>query len=316
MDDEFEKIAWLTARFEVADPSHEVVVGIGDDAAVFDFGNHRTVVTVDTQVEGVHFMRPMLSPSDLGARAMIAAASDVLAMAADPVGSVIALTLPDGYPDADFRALIDGLADAAQRTGAQVIGGNLSAGPALSITTTVFGRAVAEPVRRRGARPGDAVYVTGTLGAAALGLRILDSGTTDLPHADRFMDRWRRPPVYDGMAAKLAAVATAAIDVSDGLLQDADHLCRASGVGATLRAEALPTLPGFRETCATLEIDPHTLSLAGGEDYEILFTAPESDAARSIATEIGFIEEGSAVRVIDGDGAYLTIATTGFRHFW
>jgi thiamine-monophosphate kinase len=315
MRDEFEKIAWLTARFELAGSSDDLIVGIGDDAAVFDFGNRPTIVTVDAQVEGVHFRRPMLSPVELGARAMIAAASDVLAMAATPLGSVIALTLPEEYPDADFRGLIDGLADAARRTSARVIGGNLSGGPALSITTTVFGRAVAEPLTRRGARPGDALYVTGTLGAAALGFQILDTERTEIPAAARFIDRWRIPPVHVGLAAKLATVATAAVDISDGLLQDAGHLCRASGVGATVRAEALPALPGFVETCAELELDPLELSLAGGEDYEILFTAPSSDAARSIATEVGLVEEGSAVRVVDREGAELSTGSTGFRHF-
>lgn len=315
MDDEFDKIAWLTTRFERAGSSEDLLVGIGDDAAVFDFGSRPTVVTVDTQVEGVHFRRPMLSPAELGARAMIAAASDVLAMGAAPLGSVIALTLPQEYPDADFRGLIDGLADAADRTGARVIGGNLSGGPALSITTTVFGRVVTEPLTRRGAHPGDAVYVTGTVGAAALGFRILDTGRTQLPDAARFIDRWRIPPVHVGLAAKLAAIASAAIDISDGLVQDAGHLCRASGVGVTLHAEALPALPGFVETCAELDVDPLDLSLAGGEDYEILFTAPSSEAARSCATEIGVVEEGSAVRVVDRDGANLSIGTSGFRHF-
>mgnify|MGYP001829033638 FL=1 len=246
---------------------------------------------------------------------MIAAVSDVIAMAATPLGSVVALTLPGDYPDAEFRSLIDGLADAARLTGAQVIGGNLSRGSALSVTITAFGRAVTEPVTRRGARPGDTVYVTGSLGAAALGFRILDAGRSELPNAGRFVDRWRMPPVHVGLTAKLAGIATAAIDISDGLLQDAGHLCRASAVGATLRAEALPTPPGFVETCVELDVDPLELRLTGGEDYEILFTAPRSEAARSIATEIGVVTEGSAVRVLDGDGAELSIETTGFRHF-
>ena len=315
MHDEFDKIAWLKARFELAEPAEGLVVGIGDDAAVFDFGSPPTVVTVDTQVEGVHFRRSMLSPQSLGARAMIAAVSDVIAMAATPLGSVVALTLPGDYPDAEFRSLIDGLADAARLTGAQVIGGNLSRGSALSVTITAFGRAVTEPVTRRGARPGDTVYVTGSLGAAALGFRILDAGRSELPNAGRFVDRWRMPPVHVGLTAKLAGIATAAIDISDGLLQDAGHLCRASAVGATLRAEALPTPPGFVETCVELDVDPLELRLTGGEDYEILFTAPRSEAARSIATEIGVVTEGSAVRVLDGDGAELSIETTGFRHF-
>ena len=123
MRDEFSRIAWLKTRFDLGSDSEQIVVGIGDDAAVLDFGNRPTVVTVDTQVEDVHFRRDLISCRELGHRAIVAAASDVWAMAAMPSASVVALTLPAGFPDEDFRELIEGLAEAARRTGAKVVGG-------------------------------------------------------------------------------------------------------------------------------------------------------------------------------------------------
>jgi thiamine-monophosphate kinase len=304
MDDEFEKIDWLKARFELDSAPEGLVVGIGDDAAVFDFGSRPAVITVDTQVEDVHFRRDL-----------IAAASDVWAMASVPSASVIGLTLPSDFSDEDFRELIDGLAGAARGTGARVIGGNLSKGPGLSVTTTVLGLPIDRPVTRDGAQPGDSVYVTGTLGSAALGFAILEAGRADLDDAERFIERWRRPPINGHAAKTLSAVATAAVDVSDGCLQDLRHICIASGVGATLRADALPTAPGYSSVSEALGLDPLGLALAGGEDYELLFTAPTSSDAEAVATKIGEITAGRVIDVIDATGRPVVVKSSGFRHF-
>jgi len=315
MHDEFAKIEWLKTRFALDGSTTKVLVGIGDDAAVIDFGNRPTIVTVDTQVEGVHFRRDLISCRDLGYRAMVAAASDVWAMAAMPSASVIALTLHESFPDEDFRELIEGLAEAARTTGAQVIGGNLSQGQSLSVTTTVFGLPIAEPVTRDGARAGDSIYVTGTLGAAALGLAALQAHALDLEHAARFVERWRRPPVNSQVAKALAGLANAAVDVSDGCLQDLQHLCTASGVGAIVHAHRIPTAPSYRAACEALGLDPVQVALTGGEDYELLFAAPSCTEASALGTKIGEIVEGSGVYVVDEAGCPIAIRTTGFRHF-
>jgi thiamine-monophosphate kinase len=315
MRDEFAKIDWLKARFELESQSEGVVVGIGDDAAVFDLGNRPAIVTVDTQVEGVHFRRDFISCLDVGYRAMMAAVSDVWAMGALPSASVVALTLPSALSDQDFRDVIEGLAGAAQTTGARVIGGNLSRGESLSVTTTVFGFPIHEAVTRAGANPGDSIYVTGTLGAAALGLAILDANRFDLEHAERFVERWRRPPMTGHAARSVAEIATAAVDISDGCLQDLQHVCDASGVGATLNAGALPTAPGFEETCEALGLNPLELVLGGGEDYELLFTAPSSARADAVATKIGVTKSTPGVDVLDESGKPITLHKPGFRHF-
>jgi len=315
MHDEFAKIEWLKTRFALNGDSKKVVVGIGDDAAVIDFGNRPTIITVDTQVEGVHFRRDLISCHDLGYRAVVAAVSDVWAMAAMPSASVIALTLPASFPDEQFRELIEGIAEAARGTGAQVVGGNLSQAPSLSVTTTVFGLPAAESVTREGARPGDSVYVTGTLGSAALGLAILEAAPVDLDHATTFIERWRRPPIHGHTAKALADLATAAVDVSDGCLQDLQHVCTASGVGATLHADAIPAAPGYQAACEAVRLDPLLLALTGGEDYVLMFTAPESSDAEALGTKIGEITEGSVVRVVDEAGGAIELDQTGFRHF-
>jgi len=315
MRDEFAKIEWLKTRFSLDGESKKVLVGIGDDAAVIDFGNRPTIVTVDAQVEGIHFRTDLLSCRELGYRAMLAAVSDVWAMAAMPTASVVALALPADLSDEDFRELIDGLADAARASGARVIGGNLSQGQSLSVTTTVFGLPISESLTRRGARPGDSIYVTGTLGSAALGLAILEAGRLDLEGAQRFAERWKRPPLNGQAATVLARIATAAVDVSDGCLQDLEHLAAASEVGAVLHAEAIPTAPGYQAACAALSIDPLVLALCGGEDYELLFTAPDSAESRALGTRIGEIVVGSGARVLDATGSAIDIDRPGFRHF-
>ena len=132
MHDEFAKIEWLKSRFELNGDADELLIGIGDDAAVIDFGNRPAVITVDTQVENVHFRTDLISYRDIGHRAMVAAVSDIWAMGALPNASVVALNLPEDLSDRGFEELIDGLADAARATGARVIGGNLSRGDALT----------------------------------------------------------------------------------------------------------------------------------------------------------------------------------------
>lgn len=315
MNDEFERIQWLRARLAPHRAPPGLVIGIGDDAAVFDFGNRPTVVTVDTQIEGVHFRRDFLSCADVGFRALTAAASDVWAMGAMPNACVVALSFPSDFPDRDFRQLIDGLAEASRDADAQVIGGNLSGGSSLSMTTTVFGTPIGDPVRRDGAQPGDEIFVTGTIGSAALGYVILDAGRTKLDGVDGFIGRWRRPPMNGDVVSKVARIATAAVDVSDGCLQDLGHICQSSRVGAVVRADALPFDSGYVDTSRTFGVDPIQLALTGGEDYELLFTASPPADPGAFATKIGVITDDDTIRVVDSEGRPMQIERPGFRHF-
>lgn len=309
---EWSRIAMLRAA--LAGPHDaRVLVGIGDDAAVIAAGADPIVWTVDASVEGVHFKREWLPFEDIGYRATMAAASDLAAMGAAPLGLLASLVLPASITDADLEALARGQREAASAIGAAVIGGNLARGGELSITTTAIGSAKA-PLTRAGARPGDALWIAGPVGLAAAGVAMLMAGHAAIGEGARAaLAAWKRPRarVAEGLAG--AGVARAAIDVSDGLAQDVAHLARASNVALIL--DAAPLL-GAELVDAAAEIgrDPLDLALHGGEDYALVIAAP---IAPSVGfTRIGEIVEGDArVMLRRGDGALVALDARGFDHF-
>jgi thiamine-monophosphate kinase len=311
--DEFERIAYLRSCFAPRDASASpVVLGIGDDAAVLSPGTGNLAISVDAAVQGVHFRLDYADWSTVGARAFSAALSDLAAMGAQPKAALMALIAPE-LKDEAFRLLIDGYAAASVRYRCPVIGGNLSRGSELSITTTVFGELHGAGVTRAGARVGDSIYVTGTLGDAALGLLLLDARRPELGRA--FVERWQKPEARIAEGASLTGLASAAIDVSDGALQDLGHLCAASGVGAELRAAALPLSPNFAELARRLGREPVELALTGGEDYELIYTVPAGGAGGP-GTCIGrIVEETAGITVRDANGRPLALQTRGYRHF-
>lgn len=310
---EFERIDQLRAHFAPRGASpNGLLLGIGDDAAVFTASGN-LAISVDTAVDGVHFRPQFADWSTLGARAFSAALSDLAAMGAQPRAALLALIATPALDDAAFLALIHGYAAAAEHYGCPVIGGNLSAGGELSITTTVLGDVRGAGLTRAGARAGDEIYVTGTLGAAALGFLLLDAGTPEL--GPGFVERWRHPRARIAEGALLAGVATAAIDISDGALQDLGHLCAASEVGAELVASEIPVAPEFDDVARRLGRDPLELALTAGEDYELLYTVPAGSApgpGKRIGTVVAR-EAGITVR--DGSGRPLALEARGYRHF-
>lgn len=315
MGSEFDRIARLDALF--GRRHGDVLVGIGDDAAVVEAGGTRWVISVDTSIEDTHWRRAWLSERDVGYRAQVAAMSDLAAMGAAPRHAVVALALPGDLAEASFDALAMGIREASDAIGYAVIGGNLARSREISITTTVFGALAPSeaPLLRAGAREGDVVAVTGVVGAAALGLRALESGN-ESDALEPFRARWRRPIPRFQEAKDVRAVAHACIDLSDGLVQDAGHLAAASGLGLTLHAAAVPRLAGWEEAARLLDRDPLTFGLDGGEDYELLFTAPPSATLPEGATAIGQVTGGPAeVTVLGRDGAPLRGFGTGFDHF-
>ena len=307
----------------------DVRLGIGDDAALVavPLGQDLAVCT-DTLVAGVHFPRET-APFDIGWKALAVNLSDLAAMGATPAWATLALTLP--HADASWvEAFADGFAALAREYKLALIGGDTTQGP-LTVTVTVHGF-VPGPLalRRAGARIGDAVYVTGTLGDAAAGLRCLDpkDAAADRLHLapattrDALLARLNRPVPRVACGAVLRGRAGGCIDVSDGLLADLAHVCAASGVGAELDAANLPTssaLLGLFD-----DAERAALQLAGGDDYELCFTAAAQDAGELLtdlarsgcgATAIGRIVAGSGVRVRDARGAPLVLSRRGFEHF-
>jgi thiamine-monophosphate kinase len=285
-----------------------VQVGPGDDAAVLRLPpGEELVATVDAVVAGVHF-GPGYTPAEVGWKALAVNLSDLAAMGARPLHALVALGLPRGTPLRTVQGLARGLGACARAHHTAVVGGNVTRARDLSVTVTALG-AVPEgrALLRDGARPGDLVALTGTVGDAALGLR---------PGAARaLVRRQRRPEPRLAAGRALAGLARAAVDVSDGLAQDLGHLCAASGVGARIGLGELPLSPAYRRAARGLA-DPYGPALNGGEDYELVLAIPPPalararEAARRAGTPltvIGRFVRGKGVRVVDERGERLGV---------
>ena len=275
--------------------------GVGDDAAVVSVARGDSVVaSVDAFVENRHFRRGWLTPREIGRRAVIAAMSDLAAMAARPIGVLLALVVPSGWR-AELDALTDGFGEAVAECGTVVVGGNMSDGSELSITTTVLGSAFT-PLARSGARAGDTVYVTGRLGAPASALERLYRGDDPGP----FRERFARPHARLAEARWLAdRDATAAVDVSDGLVADLRHLAAASGVRIELDAGRVPCFADVGVEAALASGDEYELALTSAAPFDTAvfsrrFGVPLTEIGRVVAGEPGVDVRGARVAAISG----------------
>jgi thiamine-monophosphate kinase len=310
---EFARLALLRKLLGTTTPPG-VVVGIGDDAAVLTQGAGSLVWTVDSSVEGVHFRREWASLHDIGWRSFMAAASDLAAMGATPRGALSALVLPETFTDAKLEELARGQSEAAAALGTSVIGGNLSRGTELSITTSLLGEA-ARPVLRMGAKSGDTVAVAGRVGLAAAGLEALGRGLSSQGVA-RAIEAWRRPRALIAEGAAGSAKATAGIDLSDGLVLDASRLATESGISIVLDANRVLSAagPDVTEAAKALSLESLDLALYGGEDYALLMTfAPGEVAPPFIA--IGECQAGDGVFLQAPSGQREKLEPRGFDHF-
>jgi len=280
---------------------------IGDDAAILEVpGSEKLVVSTDTSVEGVHFRRDWLNSFEIGYRATAAALSDLAAMAARPLGILIALTLPEAKKE-DAREIATGIREGASAVMCPIVGGDLSSGKELSLTITALGT-TDRPLTRSGAREGQRVYVTGRLGGPAAAVRAWRAGSRP---SEAQRARFACPiPRIDAALGLVARGASAGIDVSDGLNADLAHIAAASKIGIEIDVERIPRFEGVS-----------AIEAAGsGEEYEIVVTAPEIDTVRFVEefgldlTEIGQVVAGPPRVSLLEHGKQIG-APAGFDHF-
>lgn len=299
--------------------SRDVLIGIGDDAAVLRPRSGRLVWTVDACVEDVHFDRRWLTLEDVGARALHSAASDLAAMGARPMAALSSLVVPAGTSRRNLGALGRGQLAASRELGIPVVGGNISRGRELGITTTVLGTAE-RVLTRSGARVGDEVWLLGEVGMAAAGLYLLKRGGRGTVHgagsraARACIQAWRRPRALLDDGAELVGLATAAIDVSDGLGGDAAQLGGASGVRIVIEESALTeTLrPELKRVASAAGASCIDWALAGGEDYALLATGPRKRRPAG-ARPIGRVTRGRGAGLELASGRIRTLGA-GFEH--
>jgi thiamine-monophosphate kinase len=266
-----------------------VLVGIGDDAAVvLPERNRVEVLTVDALVEGIHFDRAFVPPDAIGHRALAVNLSDLAAMGATPRLALLSIVLPPSFPLNDFDRMVGGLASLASRHRLQVVGGNLTRSPGpLVLDVTVMGSVKPrQALTRSGASPGDVLYVSGTLGAAAAGLQMLKAAAGSSAAAT-CVERYLRPEprVRHGVLLAKNRAATACMDLSDGLADAIHRIAHASGVGAIVDADALPIAPETRRWLGAHSPDPVTAAMTAGDDYELL-VAVHPRKLRRFATAI------------------------------
>ncbi len=330
MTGEFGLIARLRRLVGSAGPeSPDLLVGIGDDAALWRLGDRIIAATTDTLVDGVHFRPDITGWAELGWKALAVNLSDLAAVGAVPRFALITLGLPPGLGPEPVELIYQGLLELARATGTVLAGGDIVRSPVLTVTVSLFGE-VEAPVGadwrsrvllRSSARPGEVVAVTGVLGGAAAGLRLLLADRQGAEtRAPALVRAYRRPrPRLDVAPILVGAGVRAAIDVSDGLVADLGHICEESGIGAEVQAERVPVHP---EAARLFGSEALTLALTGGEDYELVFTGPEAVIARVATrspvpvTVIGRTTDVSPgrVRVLGPDGEELALTRAGWDH--
>ncbi len=323
---EFELIAALKRVLDEYTSAPSVIVGIGDDAAAVETETGALVLTTDTMVDGVHFRRGEANWSDVGWKSAVSNLSDIAAMGATPQHALVTLGVPSDITTADMEQMYRGMADAFAEFGGGIVGGDIVSSPVFFVTVALTGAATVidgkpEILQRDRAQPGELIGVTGLLGGSAGGLRSLnehiESGEATV------LKRFHFRPVPRIAQGKLllSAGVSCAMDVSDGLVADLEKLCAASEVGAILNAASVPVPPELK---ALYGNDATILALTGGEDYELVFTAPFDMMDRLLAhhrgqfTYIGRIVEepdgDTRVTVFDAAGSEMQLGQKGWDH--
>jgi thiamine-monophosphate kinase len=303
-----------------------VLLGIGDDAAWVVNPFRSSLVTADLLIEGIHFDLKWTSLFDLGYKTLAVNLSDIAAMGGIPAYLILSLGIPSAFDSRDIEDFYRGIRFLAAKHSVALVGGDTNAAKLLIISACVLGHASHRPIRRSGAKAGDDIYVTGTLGDSALALKFLKSRSlrANRDSVKYLLSRHHRPTPRITAGALLARerLATAMIDVSDGLIQDLGHICKASGIGAKIWADKLPLSRAYRKLAGTAGT---RYALSGGEDYELLFCARKRDRGRIeklhtrapvAITRIGTCDSGkNGIVVLDAAGNPIETRAAGHDHF-
>lgn len=325
MIDELSALDRIGARFGKL--SERVFVGIGDDTAAVKVHPARILLaTTDSQVEAVHFTKQLISASDLARRSVAVSASDIAAMGGIATFFLASIGFSRQEDEAFLESLLDGFEAAAGEFGVELVGGNLSSSSRIFIDITVLGEVEPELiVRRSGAKPGDLLYVSGTLGDSALGQELVHSGKAGA--SDEYLIlRHKRPQPRLKLGRELAKrrLASSMIDVSDGLMLDLERISAKQGLGATVNVERIPLSSDYTKRVSDFSDDIYSIAISGGEDYELLFSSPEhnkeeierlSRIQKIQITEIGRITEQTSIRLLGRDGKEINYDKRGFVHF-
>jgi thiamine-monophosphate kinase len=288
----------IDALLPLFEQGEHVLVGPGDDAAVLRVRSGHVVVSTDLMVEGRHFRREWASGADVGHRAAAQNLADVTAMGGRATSLTVGLAAPADLPVAWAVDLAGGIAEEAAKVGASVVGGDLTRSDQIVVSVTALGTCTVAPVLRSGAAPGDVVALCGRQGWAAGGLAVLGRGFRS-PRV--LVEAYRRPdPPYAAGPAAAEAGATAMVDVSDGLLAEAGHLARASGVAIDLRSDAFEVPEPLHAVAAALGSDPLRFVLTGGDDHALLACFPDAGSVPEGWRLVGAVTEGEGLVTLDG----------------
>lgn len=329
---EFGIIDHLTKTIEISQPSTKL--GIGDDAAILNYGSEDTVVSTDLLIEGVHFDLSYMPLKHLGYKAVMVNLSDIYAMNAEPTQITVSLAVSNRFPLEALEELYSGIRLAAKNYKVDIVGGDTTSSlSGLTISITALGKAPeAAIVKRSGAKPNDLLVVTGDLGGAYMGLQVLErekqvfkanpNAQPDLEPYSYIVERQLKPEARKDIPAllkKLEVKPTAMIDISDGLSSEIIHLCKSSNVGMNLFEEKLPLDPAVIAVCEEFNLDSTTILLSGGEDYELLFTVDQDDydkiKANPNLTIIGHMtDESAGMHLITRAGEQVEMQARGWNH--
>lgn len=312
--------------------SSKLIKGIGDDCAVIGpYEDKIFLVTTDMLLENVHFILNKISPEHLGEKAVNVNLSDIAAMGGTARHLFVSVAIPKQMRAETIHGLYNGIKTACRRHGVNILGGDTSSSPdGLMINVTVVGESKEKEVLyRSGAKPGDRIYITGTIGDSAGGLKlILGEASAPEPLKSKLIEAHNQPLPFleTGRAIAQSRLATAMIDLSDGLASDLRHICRLSKVGARLIKEALPVSDELKKMAEINGLDPYLLALSGGEDYRLLITVPHKNgalfqnmiqaSAKCPIFCVGEITGHNGIEIVLPDGTKDSLDTTGFDHFF